>query len=180
MRNSNFHNWLFSEKYGFETNQYIENNLEISDSRFVELLTEEYYSNLDLISTVESDMLVVGFAKASYVSSAHTGRSLGSIICSMGIADDLLCQFIESHKGVFEGVWRNNERHKLDSFQIYWDNIFMYGDIELGRFILGQSKTALKFREVIGFFCESPPHKAILETIGFVNHTFPNHTFPDK
>ena len=167
MIKNNFHDWWFSEKYGFETNQYTENGREISDSRFIELLVEEYGENLNWLSTVTSDMQVVGFAKISYVTSLDSGRSLGSIIASKDIGDNLMCEFIESHIGVFREVWINEG--VSDSFRIYWDNIFMYGGMELRQFILSQEESALKFRELMALFCESPKHNLILKSVGFMS-----------
>jgi len=164
--NNDFHEWFFSNVHAYGLEQYLELGEEVSDKRFIQLLSDEYVRNLDVLSKLPEVAVLMGFSKISAISSMAEGRSLGSIVASIG-DEDLISIFVGSHYGIFEKVWqaRQDEPMIVESFRVYWDNVFQRGGPELRRFIESKTKPSMGLSELLEMFSCSVSYSEMIKNI---------------
>lgn len=153
--NISFHDWCFSEKYAFSLEIFRDNN-SLSDQKFVSLISDEFNYGSNRLIEIESSMLLVGLAKISGVTSEVSNKTLGEIIVSDVLPDSVIIEFIDSHRALFSMVWlpRKNLPFVVESFRVYWDNMFIYGGDKLRLLLDSECILGVRFRELVDLFDE--------------------------
>lgn len=164
--NQSFHQWCFSEEHAFSNEQYGKKS-EVSDREFVSLISDEFTYGVDHLIALEGSMLLVGFAKISSVASQESGVTIGELIISSKLEESILVGFIDSHHEIFSKVWvpRREEALVVESFRVYWDNLFTFGGDALMSFLNASSTPSMKFNRLISSFEECASYADIINII---------------
>jgi hypothetical protein len=165
--NDQFQVWLYNAENLYSDNFFTMEAEEITDELYLKLLVNEYIYGIDHLLSIESALVLLLFAKISYISSSVSGMTLGEMLFSESTNADIVISYFDAVNLVFTNLWvlKSHDEFIQESFRVHWDNIFLYGGDSFMRLITNAKVVENSITKTFTLFKENTTYSKIIDDI---------------